>query len=226
MKAFCLFEQSGTFKNELIKLGIPAEDFDIQNEFGETDHVLDLYKEIRGGYDGKPSIFDRLEPDDLVLAFFPCTRFEAQISMAFRGETAQMKKWTDKQKLEYCMKLHDELHENYELISKLACIALDRGFRMVIENPANRPHYLNSYWCIKPSMVDRDRRENGDYSVKPTQFWFFNCKPKQTLLFEPIEEVEYRVNAISKPPEGMSRATMRSMIHPQYARRFIKQYIL
>lgn len=49
MKAFCLFEQSGTFKNELIKLGIPAEDFDIQNEFGETDHVVDLYKEIRGG---------------------------------------------------------------------------------------------------------------------------------------------------------------------------------
>jgi hypothetical protein len=49
MKAFCLFEQSCTFKNELIKLGIPAEDFDIQNEFGETDNVVDLYKEIRGG---------------------------------------------------------------------------------------------------------------------------------------------------------------------------------
>ena len=25
-KAFCLFEQSGTFKNEFKKLGIPAED--------------------------------------------------------------------------------------------------------------------------------------------------------------------------------------------------------
>ena len=48
-KAFCLFEQSGTFKNEFIKLGIPAEDYDIQNEFGETDNVVDLYAEIRGG---------------------------------------------------------------------------------------------------------------------------------------------------------------------------------
>lgn len=27
MKAHCLFEQSGTFKNEFIKLGIEAEDY-------------------------------------------------------------------------------------------------------------------------------------------------------------------------------------------------------
>ena len=38
-----------TFKNEFIKLGIPAEDYDIQDEFGETDHIVDLYSEIRGG---------------------------------------------------------------------------------------------------------------------------------------------------------------------------------
>lgn len=37
-KVHCLFEQSGTFKNEFKKLGIDAEDYDIQNEFGETDH--------------------------------------------------------------------------------------------------------------------------------------------------------------------------------------------
>lgn len=28
-KVHCFFEQSGTFKNEFIKLGIPAEDYDI-----------------------------------------------------------------------------------------------------------------------------------------------------------------------------------------------------
>lgn len=48
-KVHCLFEQSGTFKNEFIKLGVPAEDYDIQNEFGQTDHVVDLYSQIRGG---------------------------------------------------------------------------------------------------------------------------------------------------------------------------------
>lgn len=48
-KVHCLFEQSGTFKNEFIKLGILAEDYDIQNEFGETDHVVDIFSNIRGG---------------------------------------------------------------------------------------------------------------------------------------------------------------------------------
>ena len=32
-KVHCFFEQSGTFKNEFKKLGIPAEDYDIQNNF-------------------------------------------------------------------------------------------------------------------------------------------------------------------------------------------------
>lgn len=49
MKVHCLFEQSGTFKNEFIKLGHDAFDYDIQNEFGQTDHVIDLFKEIEGG---------------------------------------------------------------------------------------------------------------------------------------------------------------------------------
>ena len=49
-KVHCLFEQSGTFKNEFKKLGIPAEDYDIQNNFGETDHVIDLFNEIKVAY--------------------------------------------------------------------------------------------------------------------------------------------------------------------------------
>ena len=53
MKAHCLFVQSGTFKNEFKKLGIEAYDYDIQNEFGETDYVIDLFEEIRGGYEGR-----------------------------------------------------------------------------------------------------------------------------------------------------------------------------
>ena len=52
MIAHCLFEQSGTFKNEFKKLGYEAYDYDIQNEFGETDYVIDLFAEIEGGYQG------------------------------------------------------------------------------------------------------------------------------------------------------------------------------
>ena len=50
-KVHCFFEQSGTFKNEFIKLGIPAEDYDIQNNFNQTDHVIDLFSEIEKAYD-------------------------------------------------------------------------------------------------------------------------------------------------------------------------------
>lgn len=48
----CFFEQSGTFKNEFIKLGIPTEDYDIQNNFNQTDNVMDLFHEIEIAYDG------------------------------------------------------------------------------------------------------------------------------------------------------------------------------
>ena len=35
-----MFEQSGTFKNEFKKLGYNAIDYDILNDFGETDKLL------------------------------------------------------------------------------------------------------------------------------------------------------------------------------------------
>lgn len=49
MIVHCLFEQSGTFKNEFKKLGFDAYDYDILNNYGQTDYVVDLYSEIRGG---------------------------------------------------------------------------------------------------------------------------------------------------------------------------------
>lgn len=55
MKAFCLFEQSGTFKNAFRKYGVEAEDYDILNDFGQTDHIVDIFAEIRGG-DTKESL--------------------------------------------------------------------------------------------------------------------------------------------------------------------------
>lgn len=52
MIAHCMFEQSGTFKNEFKRLGICAYDYDILNNFGETDNVIDLYEEIDNAFNG------------------------------------------------------------------------------------------------------------------------------------------------------------------------------
>ena len=93
MVAHCLFEQSGTFKNEFKKLGIEAFDYDILNNFGQTDFQVDLFKEIENGYANKPSIFDNINKEDVILAFFPCIRFENQIMLFFRGQAFQQKNW-------------------------------------------------------------------------------------------------------------------------------------
>lgn len=215
----CFFEQSGIFKNEFKKLGFKAYDYDILNDFGETDYIINLYDEIERGYLKLPSVFDKIADKDMIIAFFPCIRFEDQILLNFRGENSGYKNWDLKMKLNNDLKLHNELNKNYSLITKLVLICLDRNIPLIIENPYSTQHYLQRYWCIKPSIIDKNRRLNGDYYEKPTQFWFINCEPKYNFIFEPIEEVEEKkvINA---------NTVERSMIHPQYANRFIREFII
>lgn len=97
---------------------------------------------------------------------------------------------------------------------------------MVVENPVTPPHYLTGYFPIKPALVDKDRTKNGDYFKKPTQYWFVNCKPEQNMFFEPLEQVPVQNIERMKSGDGLSRIVKRSMIHPQYARRFIKSYLI
>lgn len=233
MKAHCLFEQSGTFKNEFKKLGIEAYDYDILNEYGQTDYQLDLFAEIVGGYEGKPSIFDHIQQDDIILAFFPCVRFENQIMLSFRGQLHGMEKWTYKDKMEHDMKLLGELKTNYDTVNKLFILCMERNLKLIMENPYSEEHFLRRYWCYPPSVIDKDRRENGDYYKKPTQYWFLNCEPRYNFLFEATE-----YNAIDcKDANRTMKKThyeefannlkeARSMIHPAYARRFIRTHIL
>lgn len=220
MIAHCLFEQSGTFKNEFKKLGIQAYDYDILNDYGQTDYQIDLFEEIRGGYDGKPSIFDNIKPDDVILAFFPCTRFEPQILLTFWQKGSQHKNLPLETKLERDIELQKELTENYITITQMVIVCLRKGIRLIIENPYNKTqHYLNTHWCIEPKVIDMDRRKNGDAYKKPTQFWFINCDPLDNLVFEPIDYIE-TTNMNGKTQK------QRSEITPCYANRFIKRYVL
>ena len=136
-----------------------------------------------------------------------------------------MEKYTDKEKLELCIKLHRERSTLYEKICQLVIVCIDKGIRMVIENPYSAQHYLKQYWCLKPKVIDTDRTIEGDYYKKPTQYWFINFEPKNNFLFDPIEYVETRriEHEITKE---QSRQVRRSMIHPQYADRFIRRFII
>ena len=234
MIAHCLFEQSGTFKNEFKKLGYEAYDYDIQNEFGETDYVIDLFAEIEGGYQGKPSIFDNISQDDLILAFFPCIRFENQIMLWFRGQNYGQRNWSIEKKMEHDMKLLSELKEMYDMVNKLFILCMRKGLKLIMENPYSEEHFLRRYWCYIPSIIDKDRRENGDYYKKPTQYWFLNCEPKNNFIFEAIT---YNAIDCKDAIESMNKShyektgsktckEARSMIHPDYANRFIRQYLI
>lgn len=239
-KVHCLFEQSGTFKNEFIKLGIPAEDYDIQDEFEQTDHVIDLFAEIRGGYEGKPSIFDNISQDDLILSFFPCVRFENQIMLWFRGQSFSLRDYTLEQKMEFDMNLMKELKEMYDLVNMLFIICLRKDLKMIFENPYSEEHFLRRYWCLPSTMIDRDRTERGDYFTKPTQYWFLNCDPSNNMIFELVNNNQIIVEKVGNNDAWGSRAskkvfestgatnkkTGRSMIHPDYANRFIREFIL
>ena len=219
-KYHCFFEQSGTFKNEFKKLGYEAFDYDILNDFNETDYVIDLYDEIEKGYLGLNSIFDKMKKEeDTIIAFFPCVRFEAQVLLNFRGENSGYKNWSLKKKLSNDLKLHNELNRNYELITKLCIICIDKNIPLIIENPYSEQHYLKRYWCIKPKIIDMNRRERGDHFIKPTQYWFINCEPKNNFIFEPLLEVKYKT-------VDSQNTVGRSMIHPQYANRFIREFII
>ena len=169
-------------------------------------------------------MFDNVGKDDLIMAFFPCIRFTETIIPHFQCVVNLLVNWDDEKKLEYDLKLHRELHDLYTLVTKMAIVCVRKNVRMIIENPWAERHYLRTYWCIKPGVIDKDRRFNGDYYKKPTQFFFVNCKPEQNFIFEPLEACEDRTVKFLK--WNSERQYTRSMIHPQYARRFIKMYLI
>lgn len=225
MIVHCLFEQSGTFKNEFIKLGLMAFDYDIQNKFNQTDFVVDILQQIEYCYMDKPSLFDSITSNDLIMAFFPCTYFECQSQLIFNGNNYSMRNYSDIQKLEISMSRHYSLNRFYSALCKLAIICKKRNLRIIIENPYQPHHYLTYFWCLKPTIIDLDRTLKGDYYKKPTQYWFINIKPKNNLIFEALDYVDI-CSIAAKPLHGIDKTTARSMIHPQYANRFIREYIL
>ena len=196
--------------------------------------MVDLFSEIEVAYDGQESIFDRIKKDDLILAFFPCVRFENQIMLSLRGQKHGMERWSIRQKMEHDMKLLSEVKHMYDLVNKMFIVCMDKELKLVMENPYSEEHFLRRYWCFPPSIIDRDRRMNGDYFKKPTQYWFLNIEPKNNLVFEPLEHFDFdssdRIRLMTKEDADKIGAKTikqaRSMIHPQYANRFIRQYLI
>lgn len=224
-KVHCFFEQSGTFKREFIKLGIPAEDYDVQNNFNETDHTDDLFQVIEDAYDGKPSLFDNITPDDLIMAFFPCIYFNESSQCAFSLWHFNYRKLSDYEKVQEILARAEVREQFYRSLIKMVGVCLLRKIRLIIENPWTQPHYLMNNFLTKPTVIDEDRTRRGDYYKKPTAFWFWNCEPTHGLTIQQ-DKVVKKIRCSKSGAHAGICSEERSMISPDYARNFICDFIL
>ena len=221
-----MFEQSGTFKNEFIRLGIPAEDYDIQNNFGQTDNVIDLFTEIEKAYDGHVSVFDGVSKDDLIMAFFPCIYFDALQMTYFMNQSINLRRLHKKARYDTIIERAENRKKFYVLIYKLVAVCDMKGLRLIIENPAVQPHYLLfAMNFIPPTFIDKNRALRGDYFYKPTAWWFINCKPTYGQSFSPNKNVRTIMKSRGSDRGGIC-SEERSMISPEYAKNFICDFIL
>jgi hypothetical protein len=224
-KVYCFFEQSGTFKNEFKKLGYDAYDYDIQNNFGETDYTVDLFKAIEDAYDEKPSLFDKITQDDLIIAFYPCIYFSCLSQMAFSWGCRNYKNLSYKQRTDAILKRSNNRERFYAIAIKMLTVAKENNLRLIMENPFSQQTYLRANFIIPPTIIDYNRMLRGDYFQKPTAYYFINSEPTNGLTIQ-NDKIKKRI-LDQKPSElGGICSEERSMISPDYARNFICDFII
>ena len=235
-KVYCFFEQSGTFKNEFIKLGIPAEDYDIQNNFGQTDHVVNLFGEIEKCYAGGESLFDDITKDDLIIAFFPCIFFCEANARLFRFEDMTNRTHTHERAVADILKRSQNRQYFFELALKMFAVCDIKGLRLIVENPYSKIHFLQQYFPYRPKLIDKDRSLRGDKFKKPTQYWFVNCDPTNGFSYQKVKPIAVNsfqsVNHNDENYKKLSDKNIflcteeKSMMTTDYARNFICDFIL
>lgn len=224
-KVHLLFEQSGTFKREFEKMGYTAEDYDIQNNFGETDHVIDLFAEIDTAYTGGGSVFDKIDTNDLVIAFYPCIYFCATSQMSFYLGCVNYRCLSDEEAIEKILERDKHRSEFYCRLIKLVAVSLRKGIRLIIENPWSEQTYLKANFLKAPDVVDNNRMLRGDYYKKPTAYWFWNCEPTYGESYQFDKKPKTIMAARGSAKAGVC-SEERSLISEDYARNFICDFII
>lgn len=231
-KVYCLFEQSGTFKKILKKdFGIEnVFDFDLKNEFGQTDFQIDLFEQINQEFNNiiththTHTIFSELTENSLCFAFFPCIYFSAIKSTTFNLTSCNFKTKNDRQIAKYVLNQIEQRTLFHEMIYKLYFIYKINNLRLIIENPAKQPHFLFQQNFPKPTIVDNDRTRRGDFFNKPTAYWFVNIQPTNGITYKKNYNVKKIMKAKASAKAGEC-STERSLITEDYARNFCNDFI-
>ena len=213
------FERSGTFKKAFEKYGFVATDYDLEAEHEEVVRI-NLFSEIANEYcNKKSSVFSKIESNDLVVAFFPCTYFSDQSQLTSRGDSFGMKDFSEEKKLERSMDEMTLRAGYYRTLCRLCLIAKRKNLKLIIENLYGKVNFLKHFFPIKPDLIIKNRMLWGDFFKKPTQFFFINCTPN--FFLERVCESPRENNPIEKK-HGFSR----SRISTRFAENFIESVIL
>ena len=180
-----------------------------------------MIKHIGGGQ----SIFDEISKDDLIIAFYPCIYFCAMSQCNFYLNAINYRCLSDKEKIIEILKRSDKRKEFYDRLIKFCGVCLDKGIRMIFENPWAEQTYLKSNFLKVPDVVDMDRMKRGDYMKKPTAYWFWNCEPTFGYSFQNDKEQKI-INKMKGGIRAGICSEERSMISSDYARNFICDFIL
>lgn len=219
----CLFEQSGTFKRAFSEFGLRGIDYDIRNDYEQTDYVCDIFKEINQAWSGQRSMFDYFRPGyDLAMAFFPCIYFSEYNVNLFCGTAHNYRSMTRAACIDYIINRANERNEFYIMLIKLCTVFERRGLRLIVENPFGTNHYLYNNFPWAPAVVDFNRRARGDYFRKPTQYFFINCAPANGMTYQKPRNIR-RIDEILNDHHTTKE---RSEIAPEYARNFIRDFVL
>ena len=162
------------------------------------------------------------------MAFFPCIEFSCVAQMWFSLSHKDFRKWDDRKKVEYIITKNRKRAVMFELLIKFCSICLTKKIRMIFENPWSENTYLKQNVFLKrPTLIDQNRTRRGDFFVKPTAYWFWNCEPSNGFTYQPtLNENRKKVDKMKKAPHAGLCSEERSMISPDYARNFICDFIL
>ena len=173
------------------------------------------------------SIFDNITKDDLIIAFFPCIYFTGSVNPCYYTlENINYKSLTLREKFEKILERSRNRQKFFELLNMLVAICLEKGIRLIIENPFDdSKHYLKNNFLSAPSVYDKNRLLRGDYFKKPTGYWYFNCKPTYGESWQNDKKPKTVWSAVRGTQAGIC-SEERSMISPDYARNFICDFII
>ena len=220
----CFFEQSGTFKNAFKKNNILAFDYDLKNEYNQTDYIIDLFLEIEKAYNNEESIFDNIQTTDLIFAFFPCIYFCENNQLQFCGNSINYIKKTKIEINQIILQRNEKRALYYNFLLKLFTICEIKNYKLIVENPYSSNHYLYNNFPYKPQLIDFNRNKKGDYFRKPTQYFFLNCLPETNYNSFCKQKLKKIQSCTGHVGTGCNKE--RSEISPEYAENFISDYIL